>query len=91
MNNSRIQLIAFSDILIVIIRKIISTIVLLSKLTLMFFNFSVSKTCKLFQHLIVCLVVASKVNRLMKMISVAGVVANGQVSIATLVPLQLLQ
>ena len=87
MNNSRIQLIAFSDILIVIIRKIISTI-LLSKLTLMFFNFSVGKTCKLFQHLIVCLVVASKVNRLMNMISVAK---NAQVSIATLVPLQLLQ
>ena len=90
MNNSRIQLIAFSDILIVIIRKIISTI-FLSKLTLMFFNFSIGKTCKLFPHLIVCLVVASKVKRLMNMISVAGVVANGQVSIATLVPLQLLQ
>ena len=89
MNNSRIQLIAFSDILIVIIRKIISTI-LLSKLTLIFFNFGVGKTCKLFRHLIVCLV-ASKVNRLMNMISVADVVANGQVSIATLVPLQLLQ
>ena len=54
----------------------------------MFFNFSVGKTCKLFQHLIVCLVVASKVNRLMNMISVAK---NAQVSIATLVPLQLLQ
>ena len=83
------SVIAFSDILIVIIRKIIT--IFLSKLTLMFFNFSVGKTCKLFRHLIVCLVVASKVNRLMNMISVAGVVANGQVSIATLVPLQLLQ
>ena len=57
----------------------------------MFFKFSVGKTCKLFRHLIVCLVVESKVNRLMNTISVAGVVANGQVSIATLVPLQLLQ
>ena len=56
----------------------------------MFFNFSVGKTCKIISTFD-CHVVASKVNRLMNMISVAGIVANGKVSIATLAPLQLLQ